>query len=1056
MSLPPSGKNRRRLLRTLSVLAGLALLVLALAGAAWIWHQPLLDHWLRPQLERVLGKRLGATVSLERLVLDPGRLRLERLVLDQPGSYHLVVPAVSIDWSLAQLGRRHLDGIQVSAPELTLDRTSSDPHLPPGVVIPGELPLILDRFVLLDGWIDLRLPDQTIRISGLHLEFLANALPNLILALRLGDRSQVALTASGHGTWDEEPVLTLTSLQIDERQLLATPLTLGLPIGRPTVGGEVVFGRVDRALVERLLATIDRPELLPPGLDFELQDLRLGLELAATETRLRLMATAVRLERNGLLLPLTSLKLTVTGHDQGWQGEGEFLLAEVHPGNFRFRTETDGVTGEGQGVLAEVRSLPPLLRIGAAWPLTGGVEWSAQFSWHRDRLTLAGQFRGRRGFLKAGDLLSLAALQGTLELSGPPDRLRVLAGISLEGRRLLTLKGSSDNLAWTLRPTALATLAGLLQPQAWPTWLMRSGSLAGAGTLAPSNPGWRSRFKLTGDNWRVLDVAVADPTVSGVLMLRQGRVEVGELSLTTTGLTGHGVTASRLTLRGQASWNGGEIEAKLVEARTAGIEYLAADGLTGLGGGEVALHGALTWDPGQQTGRVDLEGTLRAGEVLVGSFYGDLAGLAAGWTLAASGSLAQRSLLTERLTLNLPGVGTLEGTGEIAADSIFAQGKLNLPDLATAYGTHLKPLLAPVYPQLGELRLAGGLALEFSGSRNPSGLRLEGTLVPAAVDIENPAANLSLQGLAGEVPFALGPPAQTSSRGEREGHLAFTRLQVGPMTGGPARLALTTGPNRLSFRDPWRFSLAAGEITIGGLHFGREPEGLLTGGSIRLGGVDLEQLTRELGLTPMAGRIDADLGEFQYLAGLLQSEGEARIDAFGGSIRVRNLVARDVFSSYRSFAGDIDLTGLDLYQMTQTFAFGEMNGIIDGYIHDLRLFGAVPTAFAAEVQSRTKGKRNISVKALGNLTVISQGSLSAALSRGLYRFIDFYRYHRIGIRCTLKNDVFVLRGTAREDSDRYLVAGSLLPPRIDIIAPETTISFKQMLQRLQRIDRSGH
>ena len=79
-----------------------------------------------------------------------------------------------------------------------------------------------------------------------------------------------------------------------------------------------------------------------------------------------------------------------------------------------------------------------------------------------------------------------------------------------------------------------------------------------------------------------------------------------------------------------------------------------------------------------------------------------------------------------------------------------------------------------------------------------------------------------------------------------------------------------------------------------------------------------------------------------------------------------------------------------------------MNGVVDGYVHQLSLLGTTPSHFQAELRTRNKGKRNISVKALKNLSILSQGGLSAALSRGIYRFIDFYRYRRIGFVCSLR------------------------------------------------------
>jgi translocation and assembly module TamB len=180
-----------------------------------------------------------------------------------------------------------------------------------------------------------------------------------------------------------------------------------------------------------------------------------------------------------------------------------------------------------------------------------------------------------------------------------------------------------------------------------------------------------------------------------------------------------------------------------------------------------------------------------------------------------------------------------------------------------------------------------------------------------------------------------------------------------------------------------------------------------------------------------------------------------KIEAFGGNLRVRNLRLDALFTPYSTSSADIDFTGIDLRLVTATFAFGEINGTADGYIRELRLFGAVPSHFEASIETRSQGRRNISVKALRNLTTISQGGLSAVLSRGIYRFIDFYRYRKIGLHCTLRNDVFLLRGTARGGDDRYLVDGGLFPPKINIIAPENAISFKEMLNRLQRIDRTG-
>jgi len=58
--------------------------------------------------------------------------------------------------------------------------------------------------------------------------------------------------------------------------------------------------------------------------------------------------------------------------------------------------------------------------------------------------------------------------------------------------------------------------------------------------------------------------------------------------------------------------------------------------------------------------------------------------------------------------------------------------------------------------------------------------------------------------------------------------------------------------------------------------------------------------------------------------------------------------------------------------------------------------------------------------------------------------------------CSLHNDAFYLRGTAKHGSDQYLVDGGLLPPRIDVIISSPAISFKEMMRRLKRIERTDH
>jgi hypothetical protein len=341
---------------------------------------------------------------------------------------------------------------------------------------------------------------------------------------------------------------------------------------------------------------------------------------------------------------------------------------------------------------------------------------------------------------------------------------------------------------------------------------------------------------------------------------------------------------------------------------------------------------------------------------------------------------------------------------------------------------------------------------------NPDRWQTNGTLRFAELDASWPPRRLELVDGSGSVPFAFSsaPAASAAEPGAASvGTMSFGSFSAGPASLKQGRLELAASNNRFRVRSPLLLQLAEGRLAIEQLTLSLSDGQLQGSVQIEIAEVELEALTEQLGLPVMQGRVSADLGTILYADRQLSSDGVAEIEVFGGRFQLRNMRYRDPFSSYPAFHADIDFSGLDLLQATRTFDFGEINGLLDGHIHGLKLFGSTPAAFDAAVATRPRGKRNISVKALKNISVLSQGGIASVLSQGVYRFIDFYRYRTIGFKCSLENDIFTLVGTARPGSDRYLVHGGLLPPRIDIITSTPTISFKEMIDRIGRIDRAG-
>ena len=480
--------------------------------------------------------------------------------------------------------------------------------------------------------------------------------------------------------------------------------------------------------------------------------------------------------------------------------------------------------------------------------------------------------------------------------------------------------------------------------------------------------------------------------------------------------------------------------------------------MAGFSGGHLQGQGLLEWQAGLS--QVGWQGTLTGGvgEALYGAFYADLTKLPV--TLAADVLFdsGQQLLGLRKLQIQAAGLGEVEQSGEVKPNRTSLVGRYDFPELGGKLATLVREAVGPSFPQLKEMAWQGRLQGDYQLVLAEGGGWLQTNLQPRRLDLSWNKNRLHLTGVGGILPVLVqwgAHPESLAIPGGQEGFLTMQKVEVGPLSLQPEPLEIHSLVNRWQITSPLIFSLADGTLRIANLTAGWNTAGPLFDADIRLTGVELKPLTEELQLPPMSGTLNADLGRIKYQNNALESAGKVKIDVFGGHLTVSNIRYQDPLSSYATLNADIDFSGLDLQQLTHTFEFGEMNGVLDGYVHNLRLFGLVPSRFDALIESRESGTRNISVKALNNLAVISQGALLGTLSQGIYRFIDFYRYRKIGLRLNLENDVFRLTGTALAGDERYLVYGGLLPPRIDIVAPQNTISFKEMLKRLSRIDRTS-
>ncbi|MBN2332993.1 MAG: hypothetical protein JXO49_02670 [Deltaproteobacteria bacterium] len=186
------------------------------------------------------------------------------------------------------------------------------------------------------------------------------------------------------------------------------------------------------------------------------------------------------------------------------------------------------------------------------------------------------------------------------------------------------------------------------------------------------------------------------------------------------------------------------------------------------------------------------------------------------------------------------------------------------------------------------------------------------------------------------------------------------------------------------------------------------------------------------------------------------TEGSIAFPLFHGQVTLDKIRLRRPFSPSRVMGMNCRAEKLDLQEITAQVPVGSASGIIDLQLNNLELSYGQPSSFDLEVRSvkRSGVPRTISVKAIENLSMLSSGTSAGQglLNVGINRFFKHYRYSAIGLRCSLRDDMFHLRGLIHQGGREYVVKRGLLTG-VDVInhRPDNQISFRDMQKRINRI-----
>jgi len=453
---------------------------------------------------------------------------------------------------------------------------------------------------------------------------------------------------------------------------------------------------------------------------------------------------------------------------------------------------------------------------------------------------------------------------------------------------------------------------------------------------------------------------------------------------------------------------------------------------------------------------------LKSGECLFKNFYiaWDKHNLKAG----ASGSLLVSASRLEGLSIEaeLPGIGDLGLSG-----TVFLKPEPGF-SMAADFGFGLGPLFS-LYSQSGasaESRmnisgdLAGRLKIGMTGRR----VEASGVVRLGGAGLENPASDLSLGGISAEVPidmsFGPGPAGEEAKSGEKKtGHVLIGEIAHPLLSLKQLKLELETEENSLAVR-PLEIDLFGGRLELSRTAFGYDrSESVFRGRSaLRISGLDLSKIPMPAGQVRLAGSANLDLPSLEISPERIEIEGDGRIEIFGGTVVMSGFSVTEPFNDRRRISLDVVLNEIDLKKLTDVVPFGEVTGIINGEIRDLSFSYGQPESFYFRIDSvRKKGvPQTFSLKAVDNLTILSSGE-QASVGTGPFwmQFVKGFRYSKLGIVSTLKNDTFTLNGTIKEGGVEYLVKKPLFFG-INVInrMPDKRISFKEMTDRLSRVGRS--
>ena len=477
--------------------------------------------------------------------------------------------------------------------------------------------------------------------------------------------------------------------------------------------------------------------------------------------------------------------------------------------------------------------------------------------------------------------------------------------------------------------------------------------------------------------------------------------------------------------------------------RLAGLSLDTADGRIAAEGvgAEVDLDARFGAAP-----RVSLDGHLDGGELLFGTTYVSL-----GQRRARLGLTAERDgdggWRLPRWHWDDGDILQARGGARMDADANLRdlQARFRSDDLGRLGEAYLSGWLGTV--GLAGLQLSGRIDGEVAiadGELASAGVELAGVAADG-VAIDDPAGRFAFSGLRGDVRYAARGPVDSALRWDG-GELYGLRF-------GAARLPFASGDGVLRMAGT-TVPMLGGEVRFERLQI-RPPaagQGLDVRFGLELDGLDIGRLSAALDWPAFTGALSGRIPMARYAGDRLDFEGGLEMRLFEGRVAVSELSMERPFGVAPTLSADVALEGLDLEALTGVFGFGSITGRLHGRVDGLRLVNWQPVAFDARLRTRkTPGVRQrISQRAVQDLSSVGDSSFVSSLQGRLIGLFDDFGYTRIGIACTLVDEVCEMDGLGSAGRGFIVVQGSGIP-RLTVVGYNRRVHWPTLVERLGAI-----